>query len=213
MKDVGTSPIPSRDMIVLVEVFLASCKERDKGKRGYFVVAQPVIHGKVVDFITGRSIDDTEDERYRQKLAKFLVEEKGFLKKDIQVQRELLLTVDEQTWVVKIDFAVILEGKVVMILRFAPGSIVSRERPALAAARLLEAYAVPFAVVSNGQDAHILDTASSEVIGQSLEEIPSRAAMVSRFPQLQFNHVAEERLEKERRILFMFEAIATCPAP
>ena len=176
-------------------------------------MAQPVIHGKVVDFITGRTIDYTEDEKYRQVLARFLVEEKGFLKGDIQVQRELLLTVDDQTWVVKIDFSVILEGKIVMILRFAPGSVVSRERPALAAARLLEPYAVPLAVVSNGQDAHILDTASSEVIGQSLEDIPSRAALVNRFPELQFSHVAEERLEKERRILFMYEAIATCPAP
>lgn len=176
-------------------------------------MAQPVIHGKVVDFITGHIIDDTEDERYRQKLAKFLVEEKGFLKEDIQVQRELPLIVDNQSWVVKIDFAVILEGKVVMIVRFAPGSIVSRERPALAAARLLEPHAVPLAVVSNGQDAHILDTASSEVIGQSLEDIPSRAAMVNRFPEFQFRLVAEERLQKERRILFMYEAIATCPVP
>ena len=192
---------------------MASFNETNKRKRGYFVVSLPVIHGKVVDFVTGHTIDDTEDERYRQKLAKFLVEEKGFLREDIQVQRELPLIVDDQSWEVKIDFAVILEGKVVMILRFAPGSIVSRERPALAAARLLEPYEVPFAVVSNGCDAHILDTASSEVTGQSLEDIPSRAAMVSRFPELQFSQVAEERLEKERRILFMFEAIATCPAP
>lgn len=176
-------------------------------------MASPVIHGKVVDFITGHTIDDTEAERYRQKLAKFLVEEKGFLKEDIQVQRELPLIVDDQSWVAKIDFAVILEGKVVMILRLAPGSIVSRERPALAAARLLEAYGIPFAVVTNGNDAHILDAATGEVIGQSLDDIPSRAMLLSRFPQIQFGRVAEERLEKERRILFMFEAIATCPVP
>jgi hypothetical protein len=174
-------------------------------------MAQPVIFGKLVDFITGRTIDDTEDERYRQELARFLVQQKGYLKDDIQIQREVPLIVDAKSWLCKIDFALVLQGKVVMILRFAPGSIVSRERPALAAARLLEPYEVPFAVVTNGPGAHILNSASSEVIGESLEDIPSRAAMVRRFPELQFKRVAEERLEKERRILFMFEAIATCP--
>lgn len=176
-------------------------------------MALPVIHGKVVDFISGRTIADTEDERYRQKLAKFLVEEKGFLKTDIQTQRELPLIIDDKSWLVKIDFAVTLEGKVVMILRFAPGSIVSRERPALAAARLLEPYGIPFAVVTNGNDAHILNTATGEVIGQSLEDIPSKAELTGKLVNLQFNRVSEKRQEKERRILFMFEAVATCPLP
>ena len=174
-------------------------------------MARPVILGKIVDFITGRTIADTEDERYRQKLARFLVEDKGFHKEDIQVQRELPLIVNDETWTVTIDFAIILEAKIVMILRFAPGSIVSRERPALAAARLLEPYEIPFAVVTNGQDAHILHTASSEVIGQNLEDIPSRGSILGRLPELEFNHLPGERLEKERRILFMFEAVATCP--
>jgi hypothetical protein len=176
-------------------------------------VAQPVTLGKLIDLITGRNIVDTEDERYRQKLARFLVVEKGYLKEDIQVQRELPLQVGGKSWVAKVDFAVTLQGKVVMILRFAPGSIVSRERPALAVARLLEPYGIPFVVVTNGNEAHILDTATGEVIGQRLEGIPSRAAMLSRFPHIQFSRVAEERLEKERRILFMFEAIGTCPVP
>jgi hypothetical protein len=98
-----------------------------------------------------------------------------------------------------------------MIVRFAPGSIVSRERPALAVARLLEPYEIPFAVVTNGQGAHILDTASGEVIGQNLEDIPSSGSLLGLLPELEFNHLPEERLEKERRILFMFEAVATCP--
>jgi hypothetical protein len=190
---------------------LLHSNETDKKKKGYFPVARPVILGKIVDFISGRTIADTEDERYRQKLARFLVEDKGFCKEDIQVQRELPLIVDDKTWTVTIDFAIILEAKTVMILRFAPGSIVSRERPALAAARLLEPYEIPFAVVTNGQDAHILDTAAGGVIGQSLEDIPSRGSMLGQFPQLEFNHLPGERLEKERRILFMFEAVATCP--
>ncbi|MBW1980152.1 MAG: type I restriction enzyme HsdR N-terminal domain-containing protein [Deltaproteobacteria bacterium] len=171
----------------------------------------PLILGELVDFITGRTITDTLDERYRQRIAKILVEEKGYLKEDIQIQRELPLLVDASSYLCKIDFAVVLNGKTVMIVRFGPGSIVSRERPALAAARLLEPYTVPFAVVTNGKEAHLIDTASGRVIGRSLDSIPSRSDLLDRFPNILFTCLAEKRLEKERRILFAFEAIGTCP--
>jgi len=39
------------------------------------------ILGKTLDFITGREITDTDDERYRQKLARILVEKKGYDKR------------------------------------------------------------------------------------------------------------------------------------
>jgi hypothetical protein len=176
-------------------------------------LAQPVILGKLSDYLTGRTIDDTEDERHRQKVARFLVAEKGYLKTDIRVQRELPVMVDGGTWVVRLDFCVVLEGKTVLIVRFAPGSLVSRERPALAAAMLLEPYRIPYAVVTNGNDAHLLDTASGDVIGQGLAAIPSRAELVAQLSSLGFDPISETRLEKERRILFMFEAVATCPVP
>ena len=35
-----------------------------------------MIYGETNDFVTGERITDTDDERYRQKLARFLVEEK-----------------------------------------------------------------------------------------------------------------------------------------
>jgi hypothetical protein len=43
-----------------------------------------LILGQLVDFITGRIIADTHDERYRQKIARLLVETKGYRKADIR---------------------------------------------------------------------------------------------------------------------------------
>ena len=40
-----------------------------------------LILGELVDFISGKIIKDTHDERYRQKLAHLLVNRKGYLKK------------------------------------------------------------------------------------------------------------------------------------
>ncbi|MCP4369667.1 MAG: type I restriction enzyme HsdR N-terminal domain-containing protein, partial [Deltaproteobacteria bacterium] len=48
-----------------------------------------LILGKLVDFITGETIQDTHDERYRQKLARLLVEKKGYTKNDIKPRFEL----------------------------------------------------------------------------------------------------------------------------
>nr|HID58039.1 hypothetical protein [Desulfobacterales bacterium] len=181
-----------------------------KNKRGCIALAQPLISGQLVDFITGEIVDDTEDERCRQKIAKLLVEEKGYSKEDVQVNRKLELVVDGRTWVSRVDFALALEGRVFMIIRFGPGSIVSRERPVLAAARLLEPYEIPFAVVTNGSDAQILDTSSGKVVGQGMEAIPSKGDILKVFAELRFNQISRKRLEMERRILFVFDAVGNC---
>ncbi|MBW2175124.1 MAG: hypothetical protein JRF64_11100 [Deltaproteobacteria bacterium] len=95
-----------------------------------------------------------------------------------------------------------------MIVIFGPGSLVTRERPALAAARLVEGYEVPFTVVTNGQGAEVLETRSGEIIAEGLEKIPSKAEALQRLPTVSFETLSEERLAKERRILYAFEVLA-----
>ena len=43
-----------------------------------------LILGEICDFITGEIVEDSHDERYRQKIARFLVADKGYAKTDIQ---------------------------------------------------------------------------------------------------------------------------------
>ena len=42
-----------------------------------------LILGELKDYLTGETLPDTLDERYRQQLARLLVESKGFLKSDL----------------------------------------------------------------------------------------------------------------------------------
>ena len=116
------------------------------------------ILGKTTDFITGREITDTDDERYRQKLAHILIEEKGYTKGDVEVKRRIEMTVDNRKVLSMVDFVVTVDETAFMVIRYGPGSIVTRERPALAAARILAQYQIPCTVVTNGEDAEILDT-------------------------------------------------------
>jgi hypothetical protein len=167
-----------------------------------------LILGETVDFITGETIVDTHDERARQKIARFLVEEKGYSKSDIEVRREIPLNVDGNRATAKVDFVIRLDGRAFAIIIFGPGSLVTRERSTLAAARLVESYAVPFAVVTNGKDAEVMETKSGHVIAEGLEAIPSKEEALERIRTLTFEKVPEKRLEKEKRILYVFDVLA-----
>ncbi len=167
-----------------------------------------LILGETVDYITGRTIVDTHDERARQKIARFLVEEKGYSRDDIEVRREIPLNVDGNRATARVDFVICVDGKAFAIIIFGPGSLVSRERSALAAARLVERYAVPFAVVTNGENAEVLETKSGQVIAEGLEAIPSKGEALEKMGALTFEKVPEKRLEKEKRILYVFDVLS-----
>jgi hypothetical protein len=136
------------------------------------------------------------------------VEEKGYSKDDIDVRRKMELTVDGNKGTSRIDFVITLVGKVFAIVIFGPGSLVTRERSTVAAARLIEDYVVPLAVISNGKDAKVLETKFGTVIAEGLEGIPSKEEGLEKIRSLTFERLPEERLEKERRILYAFDVLA-----
>jgi hypothetical protein len=166
-----------------------------------------LILGNIIDYITGRTIPDTHDERIRQAVSKLLVDEKGFQKNDIQTQQSLALTVDHKTGFVHVDFTIKMDDKINMIIIYAPGSLVTRQRPTLATARLLEDYVIPFAVITNGKDALIMDTASGKVIGEGLESIPDKQQLQEKMKYIALQRIADNQREKEKRILFTMEVL------
>ena len=99
-----------------------------------------------------------------------------------------------------------------MIIRYGPGSLVSRERAAIAAARVLHSdYRIPLAVVTNGQEDELLDTVTGKIIGNGLDSIPDRTAASSLLRTLTFlPKQAGMRLEQEKRILNAFDVERCC---
>jgi hypothetical protein len=170
------------------------------------------IYGTCTDFITGEPLVDTDDERYRQKLARMLVEEKGYAKSDIEVRLRIETLFAKQFVVSTIDFAVQMQGRRFMIIRYGPGSLVTRERAAVAAARVLDpGYRIPLAVVTNGEDAELLDTMTGKVLAEGLVAIPDRQAASLLIDTLQFIPFADSaRRERELRILNAFDVEVCC---
>jgi hypothetical protein len=170
-----------------------------------------LVLGELIDFITGETIPDTHDERYRQQLARLLVEHKGYFKNQIHPRFELRVAAENKQAILKIDFVVHLSERICMILKYGPGSLVTRHRPALAASRLVAPYQVPIAVVTNGEDADILEGATGKIISSGLESIPVQAALVQRAEKTDFDPISTKQAEMESRILYAFEVDGSCP--
>ena len=170
-----------------------------------------LILGDLDDFITGEPIKDTHDERYRQQLARLLVNRKGYLKSDIEPRKSLIVQAGDQRAGIKIDYLINLSGKVCMVIKYGPGSIVTRRRPLLAISRVLESYQIPIAVVTNGEDAEIVEGSSGKVISRGLGTIPSKSHLIQMTSGNHFKPIAADRAEMESRIVYCYEVDGSCP--
>jgi hypothetical protein len=170
-----------------------------------------LVLGEIVDFIKGERLKDTHDERHRQKIARILVDEKGFQKQEIEPRKKLLVTAGDKRATVKIDFLIKLLDRICMIIKYGPGSMVTRRRSALAASRLVAPYQVPVAVVTNGEDADILDGLTGEVVFEGLGNIPSKSQLLKRIGNQLFSRIPDDRAEMEARILYFYEVDGSCP--
>jgi hypothetical protein len=171
-----------------------------------------MIYGTLADFVTGETLVDTDDERYRQKLARLLVEDKGYAKHELEPRRKIETLFGGRFVVSCIELVVRLAGRPLLLLRYGPGSLVTRERPTLAAARVLEPDTViPVSVISNGEDAEVLDTVSGKVTATGLAAIPDRQALVAlAADRPPLPGLPEARREKELRILNAFDLEVCC---
>ncbi len=179
------------------------------GKKASFnLKGHHLILGTTIDYITGETITDTDDERFRQEIARFLVEKRGYSKKDLMPKVRHDMDCGDLRGYSITDVVIKIKQRTVMIIKYGPGSLVTRERPALAAARtIIPSYTVPIAVVTNGRDAEVLDVPSGKLINTGLDAIPSKETLLSKFEGLNFTALPEKQLEAERRILMAYDGI------
>jgi len=170
-----------------------------------------LILAELTDFLTGEVLADTHDERYRQNLARLLVEKKGYAKNEVTARRRLMVHAGDRKAVVPVDFIINLNNRACMVIKYGPGSLVTRHRPSLAISRLLTPYQIPVVVVTNGEDADILDGSTGRVLDSGLASIPSRSELVARMDDFAFEEISEERAVMESRIVYAYEVDGSCP--
>jgi len=172
-----------------------------------------LVYGTLQDFITGEELPDTDDERFRQQLARLLVRRLGYSRGELLPRLGIDTIFNKQYVRSVIDLTVEVEGKRLMIIRYGPGSLVTRERPAIAAARVLdERYRIPLAVVTNGRDAELLDTATGKVLDTGMDAIPDRQRAAVLLEEMEFAPFTGDARKRERelRILNAFDLQVCC---
>lgn len=170
-----------------------------------------LIMGEIGDFITGETLADTHDERYRQKIARFLVMEKGYAKADIHPRKQLTVAAGNRKGRLWVDFTVIVDDRTAMVIKYGPGSLVTRYRPTLAISRLVTSYQVPLVVVTNGESADILDGETGQLKASGFDRIPSRERLLRQGSRSAFTPISARQAEMEARIVYAFEIDGGCP--
>lgn len=171
-----------------------------------------IVYGTLRDYLTGEELPDTDDERCRQQLARLMVEELGYGAGELEPRLKIETRFNDQTVVSLIELAVKIRDRRVMIIRYGPGSLVTRERPAIAAARILEpGYRIPLAVVTNCRDAELLETKTGQVLDAGMKAVPDRQRLVALIEGCVFETFTDAACrDREARILNAFDLEVCC---
>ena len=163
----------------------------------------------LTDFVTGIEKPNVGAEENRQVVERYLVENRGYLKEDIQVDTDIELSIGGETYRSQVDLVVSADGGRTrfMAIKCAAGALGSREREILAASRLLDRYQIPVAVVSDGKTAVVLDTVSGRKLADGLDAIPTKTQAQQRLRQTTLVPFPAQRREREALIFRSYDSM------
>jgi len=170
-----------------------------------------LVMGELVDFLTKDILVDTHDERYRQKIAQHLVQVCRYDKKDIHSRRLVTIHAEKRSASLRIDFLVQIKEKTGMMVRYAPGSLVTRRLSNLALSRIVFSYQIPVIVTTNGEDAEIINGRTGKVTGHGIADIPDKNTLAALDSQTSFPLISEALYQKASRIAYACEVDGACP--
>lgn len=145
---------------------------------------------------------------YIQKMIiDFLISKKGYTKNDLDINREFTVELSDASFIAKADIAVKIEDKIFIIIKCVMNSLESWERYSLSFCRVVEPYQIPYAVITDGESTRMLNVLTGEILSDGLDLIPSREDVKDMIKQNIFTPYNKEKCEKEKRILYAFDAI------
>ncbi len=170
------------------------------------------VREKKIIAILNKEIEDGENlaAASRRMVEYLLLEKKGYRADEVRKNVIFEVRLEKETLHSSVDFLVTVEGKKAMVIKCSSGSLSSRERQAVAAARLLGNPPVPIAVVADPENAEVLDVMTGKVTGEGFGAIPVRDQILKILPEKELKTLSPERLEKEKRILLAIDSIQCC---
>ena len=161
----------------------------------------------IVDFITGETVPHVGPEINRQQVERYLVAEKGYQRQEIIVDAPIAVEIDGEIYRSTVDLIVRIDDRPLIAIKCAAGSLGSREREIVSAARLLSSSPLPLAVVSDGRQATVLDTLSGKPTGHTMASIPTREEALRLAQATPLPPIATDRLVRERLIFRSYDSM------
>lgn len=146
----------------------------------------------------------------RKIAEEMLLGEKGYLTGDIRKNVVFDVVLGSETAKSSVDFLISVDGMIAMVIKCAAGSLNSRERHVVAAARVLGDFQIPVAVVMDPMNAIVLDGVTGKLTGEGFEAIPGRERLHRMISGISLVPLPPEKAEREKRVLLAFDAIGCC---
>ncbi len=147
----------------------------------------------------------------RQIVWKKLIDEKGFDPAEIEIEPQYKITLSDCEATVSIDFVINLSDASFAVIRCANGGLEFWERYVTAFAMSAKDYQIPFAMVTNGDEALTIDVLSGSLVGKSMQDFYNRTEALNKIKDFKKIPCPAQRLEREKRIIYAFEGIK-CPS-
>jgi hypothetical protein len=151
--------------------------------------------------------ETVKEEVIRDKIVTLLLNDKGYLLEDLELDVPFEFQTGSDIFQVKAPILVRLEGRSVLLIKCGAGSILARERAALSLARLIKGVQIPWTIVTNSEDATLLDTVTGETLDCGLGAVPAKEKLLDELKKMTFIPLPEKRAKMERQILSAFEAL------
>jgi len=128
----------------------------------------------------------------------------GYSGDEIEAGRSFNVSTGTHSGSCAMDYIITLSDRLFMAIKCTM-AIESRERHVLSFCRAASANIIPYAVVSDGLTAYVLDTRTGKRISEGLDGIPDREAALKYLEQNPPEPYPEEKAMKERLVLLAFE--------
>jgi hypothetical protein len=148
----------------------------------------------------------------KTKVWEILTMEKKFHPGEIEIDPEFNLTLSDCEITVSVDFIINFPSESFMVIKCSPTAIESWERYVISFAKVIKDYQIPYAVVTDGDNARIIDILTGSIVSESLSSLFNREEALDKMRDFKKIPCPAKRLEKEKRIIYAFEGIK-CPAP
>lgn len=151
-------------------------------------------------------LEHIKTEGAKEIVWEILINNKGLKPEDIKIDPSFNIKMKDCEAVLKLDYLIVLNSYYLLIIKCSP-SIESWERYIKAVARISTDYQIPFAMVTNGFNAKIIDIITDKVIGNNINELFNRKEALEYTKTFKKISFPVEKSEKEKRIAYAFEGI------